>query len=79
LKVDEDQLNGGEFAELGEADWALIEPYLRENERLFEIAVDDLLKVDGRLRPPSEIYRKVGVRSAGVLKDSGLAAETENR
>jgi glutamate synthase domain-containing protein 1 len=79
LRVDEDQLNGGVFAELGEADWALIEPYLRENERLFEIAVDDLLKVDRRMRAPQEVYRKVDVRSAGILRDTGLAAETENR
>jgi hypothetical protein len=79
LRVDEDQLNGGAFADLGEADWTLIEPYLRENERLFEIPVDDLLKVDGQLRAPQEVYRKVGVRSAGVLKDTGLVAETENR
>jgi hypothetical protein len=79
LRVDEDQLNGGEFAVLSEADWALIEPYLRENERLFEIAVDDLLKVEGRLRLPRDVYRKVEVRNAGVLKDTGLAAETENR
>jgi glutamate synthase domain-containing protein 1/glutamate synthase domain-containing protein 3 len=78
-RVEEDQLNGGAFAELSEADWALIEPYLQENERLFEIAVDDLLKVDGRQCVPQEVYRKVEVRSTGVLRDSGLAAETENR
>jgi glutamate synthase domain-containing protein 1/glutamate synthase domain-containing protein 3 len=78
-RVDEDQLNGGAFAELGEADWALIEPYLHENERLFEIAVEDLLTVDGHLRAPQEVYHKVEVHSAGVLRDTGLAAETENR
>jgi hypothetical protein len=79
LRVDEDQLNGGTFVDLGEADWALIEPYLRENERLFEIPVDGLLTVDGQLRAPQEVYRKVEVRSTGVLRDTGLAAETENR
>ena len=79
LRVDEDQLNGGAFAELDEADWTLIEPYLRENERLFDIAVDDLLKVEGNLRAPQEVYRKIEVRSAGVLRETGLTAETENR
>lgn len=61
------QLNGGTFAPLSEADWALIEPYLRENERLFGIRVDDLLRVDGQPRTPQEVYRKVEVRDAGVL------------
>jgi glutamate synthase domain-containing protein 3 len=79
LRVDEDQLNGGAFAELSQADWELIEPYLNENERLFEISVKDLLTVDGVLRTPEEVYRKVAVRNAGVLQDTGLAAETENR
>jgi glutamate synthase domain-containing protein 1 len=72
-KVQGDQLNGGQFAELSGADWRLIEPYLRENERLFGIGVDDLLTVDGRRRRPHEVYRKVEVRGLGVLK------ETENR
>ena len=72
-KVVGDQLNGGRFAELSETDWNLIEPYLRENERQFGIAIDDLLTVDGDRRDPGEVYRKVGVRELGVLK------ETENR
>lgn len=55
----EDQLNGGEFAELRAEDWALIEPYLRENERLFDIPVERLLQVEGRLRQPNEVYRKI--------------------
>jgi len=57
--VDE-QLNGGMYAELTPADWKLILPYLQENERLFGIRVrHDLLTVDGVLRNPSEVYRKV--------------------
>ena len=35
--VSDDQLNGGVFADLEKADWDLIEPYLKENERLFGI------------------------------------------
>jgi glutamate synthase domain-containing protein 1/glutamate synthase domain-containing protein 3 len=59
-KVGEDQLNGGRISKLTAADWKLIEPYLRENERLFGIPVDDfLLKVDGVHRSPEEVYRKI--------------------
>ena len=69
-QVSADQLNGGAFAPLAEADWALIEPYLKENERLFEIRVEDLLKVDRQSRRPGEVYRKVEVRESGVLKET---------
>lgn len=58
--VGEDQLNGGRITRLTEADWQLILPYLRENERLFGIPVEGfLLKVDGVQRPPEEVYRKI--------------------
>jgi glutamate synthase domain-containing protein 3 len=66
-KVDDDQLNGGQFVPLSEADWQLIEPYLRRNEELFGINVDDLLRVNGQLQPPSRVYRKVEVKSLDVL------------
>jgi glutamate synthase domain-containing protein 3 len=72
-RVDADQLNGGRFAELSEADWALIEPYLAENERLFGIEVEDLLTVEGKRRAPQEVYRKVEVAESEVLM------ERENR
>jgi len=72
-RVDNDQLNGGQFTELSAADWALIEPYLGENERLFGIRVQDLLTMDSSLRSPQEVYRKVEVAPVGVLQ------ETENR
>ena len=55
----DDQLNGGEFAELATEDWALIEPYLLENERLFGIPVELLLQVDGGKRAPGQVYRKI--------------------
>ena len=56
----EKQLNGGMYRPLTPADWKLILPYLQENERLFGIRVHhDLLTVDGVLRKPSEVYRKV--------------------
>jgi glutamate synthase domain-containing protein 1 len=67
FKVEDDQLNGGRFASLSEADWSLIEPYLRQNENLFGVSVDDLLKVEGEMQPPGKVYRKVEVKSLEVL------------
>jgi len=56
-----EQLNGGVFWKFTEADWALILPYLRENERLFGISIErDLLTVSGVPKSPLEVYRKVG-------------------
>ena len=57
--VSTDQLNGGEFEELRDEDWVLIEPYLRENERLFGIPVTGLLNADGSTRAPHDVYRKI--------------------
>jgi len=60
MQVGEDQLNGGRISKLAKADWELLLPYLKENERLFGISVDDfLLKVDGVRKPPEEVYRKI--------------------
>ena len=65
--VDE-QLNGGEFAELTDEDWDLILPYLQENERLFGISIErDLLTVNGEVRSPGEVYRKVRAVRLAVL------------
>jgi len=70
--VDE-QLNAGAYRPLSKADWKLILPYLRENQRLFGIQVErDLLTVDGVLRKPTEVYRKVVPR-----RDAEIEAEME--
>jgi len=58
-RVGGDQLNGGAFVPFEAADWALIRPYLEENERLFGIPVSRLLEVDGAPRPPERVYRKI--------------------
>ncbi len=65
--VTEEQLNGGQFVSLTEADWALIEPYLRENERLFGIPVAALLTVGGRQQRPDQVYRKVAAIRLSAL------------
>ena len=73
--VDE-QLNGGEIVPLTDADWQLILPYLEENERLFGIPIQTLLTVDGEVKPPQEVYRKVRPVKlailAKVVEESGL-------
>ncbi len=69
-QIGKEKLNGGEFAPMTEKDWELILPCLRANERHFGISVEeDLLAVDGRRRPPTEVYRKVrAVRIAALAK-----------
>ncbi len=64
----EEQLNGGVFAELSLADWNLIHPYLVENEKHFGIKIEQLLTVDGAIRKPYEVYRKVTAVSLAVLE-----------
>ncbi len=59
-KLVEEQLNGGAFDDLTNDDWRLILPFLRENENLFGISVEeDLLTVDGVRKTPSEVYWKI--------------------
>lgn len=61
-KVGEDQLNGGRIVKMGENDWELLLPYLRENEALFGISIEnDLLMKNGSPVRPEEIYKKVEV------------------
>jgi glutamate synthase domain-containing protein 1 len=57
--VSEDQLNGGKIVSLSPQDWRRILPLLKENERLFGIRIKDLLTVDGVLKTPQKVYRKV--------------------
>ncbi len=59
LKIAKNQLNGGRFAEVTEKDCLIMLPYLKENERFFNIAIIDLLTVNGELLPFNQIYRKI--------------------
>jgi glutamate synthase domain-containing protein 3 len=69
LVVDE-QLNGGEIVPLAQEDWNLILPYLRENERLFGISIErDILRVNGSIKRPDEVYKKVRAIKLAVLTD----------
>ncbi|MEE9592024.1 MAG: glutamate synthase, partial [Thermoplasmata archaeon] len=57
--VEENQLNGGELAELTDEDWDLIHPYLQRNEELLGVPVARLLTWKGKTLDPHQIYRKV--------------------
>jgi glutamate synthase domain-containing protein 3 len=67
-KVSTYQLNGGEFTELTDRDWTVIQPYLKENEQLFAIPLVRLLEVEGRVLSPAEVYRKVRPRAMQALQ-----------
>ncbi len=71
-RVGPDQLNGGMFDQLSDEDWELIRPYLEENERLFGIKIDDLLRADGVRYRPHVVYRKVKAVALKVLAHTGL-------
>ena len=58
-RLSSSQLNGGEFTELKEADWEVIEPLLIRNEEHFDIPLENLLTVGGERKSPYEIYRKI--------------------
>lgn len=67
-KVNQEQLNGGRILAINDKDWAVIEPYLRENERLFGIPLENLLTVDDARKPPSFVYRKVVVDTPQISR-----------
>lgn len=65
-KLVSQQLNGCIFTPFTEKDWELILPYLKENERLFGIKIEDLLTVEGKKLKPSKVYRKVAPSIEGT-------------
>jgi hypothetical protein len=70
-RLSSSQLNGGEFCDLGEEDWALVEDMLVENQQHFGIPLARLLTVDGEMWAPSAVYRKII-----PLKNKALSVET---
>jgi glutamate synthase domain-containing protein 1/glutamate synthase domain-containing protein 3 len=73
-KLVNEQLNGGEFAKMTDADWNLIQPYLAENEKLFDITIERLLTVDDKQRVPKDVYRKIRPKKTGTsAENDGLA------
>ncbi len=67
-KVTIEQLNGGEFVKFTDRDWALIQPYLEENEQLFGIPVARLLEIEGKSLAPREVYRKIRPHTVKALQ-----------
>ena len=74
--VSEGQLNGASFVPFRQADFHVIQPYLLANEALFGISVRyDLFMVDGVLKWPKEVFRKVVASAAtGKLDWSSIPA-----
>jgi glutamate synthase domain-containing protein 3 len=66
-KLVSEQLNGSEFGDVTDEDWELIRGYLEENERLFGIRIEDLLRVYGVVHPFEQVYRKVRAVRLSVL------------
>jgi hypothetical protein len=64
----EEQLNGGQFAKMTDADWKLIEPYLEENEKLFDITLTDCLTVDGEKKARKMSTGRSARKKWGCLK-----------
>ena len=74
----QEQLNGGEFVPLTRADWDLILPYLRENDKYFGISIDkDLLIVNGQKKEFHEVYRKVQVVKLATLSSKIIEPNEE--
>ncbi len=69
-RLSSSQLNGGDFVELTQEDWAVLEPLLMENEDHFGIPLARLLTVEGELCAPAEVYRKII-----PLKNKALSVE----
>ncbi len=58
-KVGVDQLNGGQLGRMDQEDWQLILPYLLENQELFGVKVEDLLRTGSQPNEFERIYRKI--------------------
>jgi len=65
-KVGADQLNGGELTTLGKDEWQLILAYLKNNEQLFGVTVQDLLATSSQA-DPSAVYRKIEAAPMGTI------------
>ncbi len=70
-KIVPEQLNGAEIQQFTNRDWELILPYLKENERLFGISIEDhLLQVHGSKARPEDVYRTIAPVKSSVLSSS---------
>ncbi|HEX2965267.1 MAG TPA: hypothetical protein VHO84_05760 [Syntrophorhabdaceae bacterium] len=76
-KIVPEQLNGAEIQQFTSRDWELILPYLKENERLFGISIEEhLLMVNGEKKKPEDVYITIAPVKSSVLS-STIAKELE--
>jgi glutamate synthase domain-containing protein 1/glutamate synthase domain-containing protein 3 len=71
-KLVKEQLNGGQLSEMTEEDWTLLLPYLKENERLFNISIERLLQWNGKAIEFHKAYRKVSPSHLRVLQEEEM-------
>ncbi len=77
-KIVAEQLNGGQFFPFTTFAWEMILPYLKENECLFGISIDEyLLTVDGGKHHLSEVYRTITAVELSVLTGNEEWVEEE--
>ncbi|MDP6906214.1 MAG: hypothetical protein QF440_02225 [Candidatus Thalassarchaeaceae archaeon] len=75
-RLSSSQLNGGDFVDLTEEDWSILEPLLVENEHHFGIPLARLLTVDGELCAPASVYRKIiPLKNKALSVEDGWAAK----
>ena len=67
--ISKDQLNGGRFEKLVSDDWDILLPFLKENERLFDIPVERLLQYQGRQLSFDQVYKKISPAATRVLQE----------
>ncbi|MEO0269889.1 MAG: hypothetical protein ABIN73_09140, partial [candidate division WOR-3 bacterium] len=58
-KIEENQLHGSKIEDITEGDLNLIRELLEENEKLFDIKIEELLRVRGEILKPEKVYRKI--------------------
>ncbi|MBN2402233.1 MAG: glutamate synthase [Spirochaetes bacterium] len=77
-KIVDEQLNGGIISPFTNRDWELILPYLKENERLFGISIDDhILNVHGKKMNPRDVYRTISAIKTSVLSSNEFEMNEE--
>src|SRR3989475_9650672 len=67
-RLDEEQLNGGDFTDMTEADWTAILPPLQENEPLVNIPLCRVVTLYPTPPPPPKLYREGETGELTILK-----------
>ena len=78
-RLSDSQLNGGAFTDMTDADWEVVQPILYRNQEHFGIPLQRLLTVEGEIRSPAEVYRKIiPVKSKTLHAEAAWAGHADN-